>query len=305
VPVTGFALDRKNSRLYTSDADGFVSVWNTETGTAKWLTGKGHTKGVPTLALSADGSHLWTAGLDDKVRYNELKSGAYSADAVSLGGQPVAIATAHKDSALAVAVLSQEKLVVLRAGKIISTTELGFKPTSVAFSADDSEIAVGVSTGKIQLFSFGSDAAKATKTLSGHPNRIASLVYDGSFLVSTDTTKIYFWKGGETLNYTGWTFHSGVVTEVAFNPSSTVVASCSQDQDIILWSDLTKFEHYYMKFTGAHYLGVDHVGWLSDDSIISTGNDRCVKIWTLVKGGFTLEKKEEAIKQQEKEEKKQ
>jgi len=216
------------------------------------------------------------------------------------------LATAHKDNALAAVALGQEKLVILRAGKIISTTALEFRPTSVAFSPDDGELAIGGSDNKVHVFSIGSDAVKLSKTLTGHLGRITSVVYDGQFLVSSDANRaIYFWKNGELQNNTGWTFHNAVVSETSFNPSSTVLATCSQDQDILLWSDLSKFEHFYTRFPLAHHLGVDHVNWLNDETIISTGVDRCIKVWSVIKGGFSSDKKDEMLAAKEKEEKKQ
>jgi len=177
---------------------------------------------------------------------------------------------------------------------------------AIAFNANDSELAIGGADCKVHLFAFGTDAAKATKVLDGHTARVTSVIYDATQLVSTDANRaIYFWKNGEMQNNTGWTFHNGNVTQTAFNPSSTLLASCSQDQDILIWSDLVKFEHYYTRFTLSHHLGTDHVAFLDDNTVISTGVDRCIKIWNIIKGGFSIEKKEEMIKQAEKEEKKQ
>jgi len=286
-PITDFTLDKLNGVVYTSDGDGNVTQWNTKTGSGKWLDGAGHSKGVAGVAVSCDGKYVWTAGLDDKFRFNDSKSAAYSSDAGDLGGQPLAIAAARKDASLAAAVMAQEKLIILRGKQVASKVDLGFRPTSLTFSADDKEIAVGGNDSKVYLFSLANDVATKKSVLSGnHLVKIVSLNYtpDGSYLVSTDANRfIYFWKGGKVANITGWTYHNAAVTDSSFDSTGARFATSSIDQDIIVWSDTKTFEALYYKIVLAHATGVDHVAFLDDKTLISSGTDRTVKIWALAK----------------------
>jgi len=253
-------------------------------GENNWFGGVGHVKSIVDIAVSADGEHLWSVGLDDKIRMNEVKSLTFSNEALSLGGMPVQIAASRKESNLAAVVLAQEKLVIVRAGKIASTLDIGFRPNCVAFSPDEKELAVGGNDMKIHLYSLTKDEPKAGKVLSGHVNRVLCLRYspDGSLLVSSDSNRIiYIWKDGVIQNSTGWPFHNSAVSGISFSPSGKLLASCSIDQDILVWTDMKTFDSNCGKILLSHNIGVDHVEFVDESTLVSTGADRCVKIWKL------------------------
>jgi len=283
-PVQGFAVDRKNGLVYTTDADGQITCWTVETGAGRWFEGVGHGKSIVSAALTCDNQYLVSAGLDDKLRFNETKSCSFSADGIALGGQPVAVAASIKDPTLVAVILANEKLLIIRAGKTVATVDLGFKPISLAFNSIDTEIAVGGQDQKVHLFKLEKDTATAGNVLGEHTGKIMSVRYssDGKFLVSTDSNRnIFFWNDGKVLNNTGWPFHNSQVTATALPPSCSRIATCSLDQDIIIWSDLKNFESKLQKISLAHPTGVDHVEFLDENILISSGNDRTIKIWKL------------------------
>jgi WD40 repeat protein len=285
-PIQGFGVDKKSGAVYSGDADGFLTVWSSANGSARWVDGQGHgAKAIVGVAVASDSSHVWTAGLDNRVQYLDTKSPSWSADGSDLGGAPVGIAAANKDASLA-AVILPEKVVLVRGSKVAGKVDLSTRPQSVAFSSDDKELAVGFSDGKIRTYAVSSDNLKESKTLSEHRVRVMSLNYspNGEYLMSTDADRyIYFWgRDGQVKNRSGWTFHNSSVNDTAFNSSTSKVITCSLDQDIIVWNDLKTLEHKYSKMVLTHPTGVSRVVLLADDTtLVSQGLDRSIKVWTL------------------------
>jgi len=286
----GFALDAKGTAAYTSDDNGVVLRHDLATGANVAFAGCPKAfdggKGGVGCAVTADGTKLITVGLDDKFRYNDLKTLVYSPNAIGLGGQPTAVAAATADKDLAAVTLGQEKLVLIREGKVVSTTVLGYVPRCVAFAPGDKQLAIGGADYKLRLYSVSPADGKValTDTLEGHTARVNSVVYskEGTFLASTDSNRqILIWKDKKQLNNTGWTFHNAAPIDVSFSSAGAGrLASAAADQDIIIWSDLKEFEHTFQRIVGAHPSGAERVAFVTDNRIISSGADRCVRLWT-------------------------
>jgi WD40 repeat protein len=281
-PVQGFALDRTNQILYTTDADGLMGSWDLTTGACRWWEGAGHGgRGIVAAALSSDGRFVNTIGLDNMVRFNECKTATFSPDGGNLGSQPAAVAAAHKDPELA-AVVCSEKLVIVRHGKVVSHVDFTWKALSVAFSLDDSTIAVGGQDKNVHVFALTKDTAKETAVLSGHPGKVLCVAFSPEYIVSADSERhIYFWKDGKNLNETGWTFHNAPLTSLAFPPSYSCLATSALDQDLIIWTDLKKLNAHLSKTTQAHIGGCNNVAFLNETTLISSGADRTIKIWKI------------------------
>lgn len=105
---------------------------------------------------------------------------------------------------------------------------------------------------------------------------------------------------GAVMNATGWRFHSARVTDLAFSPDSSRLASTSVDQNLLVWTDLDKFASDRIPIqrklllhpsscasgsdkliAAAHIGGVQCVEFLDNDRVVSIGDDRAVKVWRL------------------------
>lgn len=288
--VRGFALDKKNGSAFTTDDSGVLLKWDVATGLATAFAGCSKAndggKGLVACAVSGDGSKVITVGLDDKFRYSDIKTLTFSTNATALGGQPTALAAARADKDLAAVTLSQDKLVLVREGKVLSTTPLGYTPRCVAFAPGDKQLAIGGADSKLRTYSVSAADGKValTATLEGHINKVNAVTYsdDGVFIAATDGNRqIILWKDGKQQNNTGWTFHNAAPVEAAFSsPAAGLLASAAADQDIIVWSDLKGFEHTFQRIVLAHPTGVEHISFVADNKIISTGADRCIRTWT-------------------------
>jgi len=287
-PPRALSVDRKNGFAYTCDDDGMIAQWDVKTGAAKWFTGctRAHDAGIKPLvscAVNCDGTRVVSVGNDDKIRFNDVKTLAFNPNSTALGGSPNALATAHSDNNLAVVTLMGEKVVVVKEGTVLSTTQLGFRPNCVAIHPKDNEFVVGGNNAKLQLFAMAKDGTvTAGKTLEGHANKVVSVAYspDGNLLISGDSTRaICIWKEGKQQNPSNWTFHTAAITGIAFSPDGSQLATCGLDQDIIVWSDLKTFEHQFQRISVAHPGGTSFVSFIDDTRLISAGEDRNVRIW--------------------------
>jgi len=280
--LCGFAADPQHGVFYVSDMDGRVGCWNYKTGDCQWLAGKGHEKTVVGLALSSDGKTLASVGLDDKIRLNNPENHQFKDDATALGGKPVAVAAAHKDKDLFAVVTAQEKLVLLRGSKVVSSCDLGCRPNNVAFSPNDSQIVVSGKDGKVHLFDVSHDAAKPSKSLENHLKEVNVCTYNnnGSMLVSAGKDRnIYIWIGDKPQNASGWCFHNAQVMDVGFSPSQDRIVTGAADESIIIWKDLKAFDNTRTTLDAAHCQGVERVMFWDDSTLLSLGSDRVIKTW--------------------------
>jgi len=286
--LMGFAMDRRSgaSGFYVSDLEGHISFWDQKSGTATWFSGKGHDKTIPSIALSCDGKTLASVGLDDKIRFNETEKRAFNSSAIGLGGKPEAVAMANKTADLCAVVLATQKLLIFRKGSQASATDLGFVPTAVAFSPDDTEIIVGGKNAKLVFYGLDKDTPKMKASPEGPDKNVTAVVYssNGAFAGCVDSSRrisVFETKDPKRTNRvdTGWCFHNSVVTDLAFSPKGDRLATCSNDESVIVWTDLAKWQDTArLRVDAVHCQGVTHVDWIGD-SLITTGSDRCIKFW--------------------------
>jgi len=283
----GFAFDRRTGAFYVSDLEGHIAFWDQKAGTATWFSGKGHDKAIPSIALSCDGKTLASVGLDDKIRFNDAEKRTFNSNAVGLGGKPEAVALGNKTADLAAVVTAKNQLIIFRKGSQVSSTDVGFNPTAVAFSADDTEILVGGKNAKLVFFALSGDTPKQKVAPEGPDKNVTAVVFsgNGAFAGCVDSSRrisVFDMKDPKRTNRvdTGWCFHNSMVTDMAFSPKGDRLATCSNDETIIVWTDLVKWQDTArLKVDLAHCTGVTHVEWVTDTQLITTGSDRCIKLW--------------------------
>jgi WD repeat-containing protein 1 (actin-interacting protein 1) len=112
-------------------------------------------------------------------------------------------------------------------------------PSTLAFSKDGSHLAVGLSNGKIFVYS---NAA-----------------------------------GSWTLETNRWSAHTARVTCVAWSPDGKKAVSGALDTNVFVWSLADPGKR--VKALNAHKEGVGGVVWAEDSKVISCGADAAVKVW--------------------------
>ncbi|KAK1070078.1 WD40 repeat-like protein [Friedmanniomyces endolithicus] len=145
-----------------------------------------------------------------------------------------------------VAVGSEDKRVRLfKAGSstpfqaITELTDPTYPPSALGFSPDGSHLAVGLTNGKIFVY---------TNT-------------SGSWALETNR----------------WSAHTARVTSIAWSPDGRKAVSGALDTNVFVWSlgDPGK----RVKAPNAHKEGVGGVAWVAERRVVSAGADAAVKVW--------------------------
>jgi len=292
--IQGIALERSNNVFYTAGLTGEVCKWDFKTGESKWLTGKGHGGKVVTgIVVTCDQKNLLTVGLDDKIRVSSLASGEVSSEGGDLGGQPTAIAASPTDPSLSVVGLAQEKIVLVRGNAVVHTLNVGFNPLTVTFSLDGSGVFVGGKDKKIHIYTVQKDQLQAeAKTIDVHDKPLTSIQFspDGQLVASTDMeASVYLHTASngvtgpfELKNRSGWRFHQAAVKDCSWSPDSSKLITSSLDTHLIIWKDLKEFQGgERTRIKDAHIDGANFVRFWDDQTVVSVGGDRSIKIWNL------------------------
>jgi len=282
---TDLKVDQKDGSFYVTNIEGYAVKYDWKDGNGSFFSGKGHAgKTVHHSVVSGD--HLVTVGFDDTLRYNNKKDKIFGTDPVALGGQPAAIAVGNKDSSLIAVALGNQKLLLIQNGEIKSTIDLSFKPNHLNFSVDDSEIAIAGKDKVLHFFSVTGGKLSKGREYKDSDKEITEVHYrpDGSLVATIDKDKrLYFYnKDGKNLNSLGWEYHAATVTSGAWSPSGKRFATGSADESILVWSDFVKFDdNCRLHIKDAHSQGVEFLQFWDDNTLISVGSDRSIKVWDL------------------------
>jgi len=178
-----------------------------------------------------------------------------------------------------------DKLLIVREEKVVNTVEFKATGFCLRWAPDDTTVAVGCGDGKIRMFEVTKDAATLSSTHEGqHVGKVVSLNYspEGVLISMGFDRSIYFWSGKDKVhNKTGWPHHNASVVSSTFS-SSGLMATGSQDQNIIVWTDLKGMDDTKkIVIEMAHLEGVLFIAFLKDDLLLSLGFDKTIKTWKL------------------------
>ena len=286
--IQAMTLHPSTSSFYTAGLTGEVTRWSSD-GEGRWLTGKGHgAKVVSALTLSS--THLHSFGLDDCMRVTDLAHAEISGDGIALGGLPVAAVTTHVG--LSVAVLAQDKAVLLSLTKVEATLPLSYTPTTVALSRDGRVVAVSGKDKKLYLYTLTTSPTPTLTplhTITTHDKPVTSISFAPSspYLVSVDreaSVYIHALEGGGygVMNKSGWRFHQAGVQGVEWGPGGQWVVTVGLDNALIVWGDVQGFDGgKRVKVASAHSAGVDGVHWWDASTFLTYASDRTIKRWTV------------------------
>jgi WD40 repeat protein len=287
--LTASAVDPVSKQVYVADLTGRVCRYEGKSSEAEEISGKGHgATPITFIAVNSNGSKFVTVGNDDNFLVSETKGDSFGNASVALGGQLAGAALSNKNRHRAFVATKTQKLLIIDfsgSPSIVGELELPWKPTTMALSPNDEQIAVAGAE-KLILISVSGDRLTVADKLEKHVAHISALAYsgDGRYLASADRDRlVWVWdrSKGEPLN-SGWKFHDSMPTSVEFSPDSTKCLTASMDGNIIVWKDLETFSN---KARGAcenaHLGGVHSAHWIDNTSFVSIGDDRTIKFWTL------------------------
>ena len=175
---------------------------------------------------------------------------------------------------------------VIKNGKKVSSIPVKSIPGAIAISVDGKEVAIGCQDFKVNLYSLTETTLTPLSiTLESNRGEITAMAYspDGKYLAVADSDrKILVYATTPTahpLVFSEWVFHTARVNCVAWSKDSLHAVSGGLDRDVYVWSVQQPMKSICIR--GAHQDGVSGVGFLDNQTVISCGNDACVKTWTI------------------------
>ncbi|KAF7967749.1 hypothetical protein HWV62_33240 [Athelia sp. TMB] len=236
-------------RIASGSQDGFVRVWDAETGALIAGPLEGHTRGVTSVAFSPDGQWIASGSADKSVCVWNAETGA------------------------------------LIAGPFAGHTDW---VNSVAFSPDGQRIASGSSDGSIRIWNPQTGALIAGP-FEGHAGAVHSVVFspDGRRIASgsgDDTVRVCDAETG-ALVAGPFEGHTGTIYSVAFSPDGKRIASGSADTSVRVW-DADTGVLSAAPFEG-HTGEINSVAFSSDGQRIASGSDDCsARVWHAESGAL-------------------
>ncbi|XP_051119234.1 actin-interacting protein 1-2 [Andrographis paniculata] len=223
-----------------------------------------------------------STGFDNKVWRSSLQGDQCGeADSVDIGNQPkdLSLALVSPDLAL---VSIETGVVFLRGTKIVSTIDLGFTVTACAIAPNGDEAIVGSQDGKLHVYSVAGDSLNEEAVLEKHRGAITVIRYspDVSMFASADANReATVWdRASREVKLKNMLYHTARINCLAWSPDSSMVATGSLDTCVIAYR-LDKPASSRVTIKGAHLGGVYGLGFTDETTMVSSGEDACIRVW--------------------------
>ncbi|KAH7442749.1 hypothetical protein KP509_03G102300 [Ceratopteris richardii] len=267
--------------FFSSSYDGVICRWVYGAGFKAKLETKNP---VHVKAMVAMAGNLFTCGLDNKLRMCPLPGETYGdSEMVELKSQPKDLDVALNCPHTAI-MTSEAGVLLIQGSAVVSTNNLGFTATASAISPDGSEVIVGSQDGKLYIYSVKGDTLLQEAVVEGHRGPVTTVRYspNGSMFASGDSNREAFvWDGvSHEVKMKNMVYHTAKITCLAWSPDNLKVATGSVDTNIFVYN-LEKPVSAKIMIKGAHLGGVNGVIFKDESTLISAGDDACVRVWKL------------------------
>ncbi|KAF7967922.1 hypothetical protein HWV62_32539 [Athelia sp. TMB] len=247
--VIAVAFSPDGLRIASGSADGFVRVWDAETGALIAAPFEGHTSDIHSVAFSPDGQWIASGSADKSVCVWNAVTGA------------------------------------LIAGPFAGHTGTVY---SVAFSPDGKRIASGSADKSVRVWNLETGVLSAAP-FKGHTDDINSVVFspDGRRIVSGSDDRSVRVCDAETGALVAGPFkgHTAEVCSVAFSPTGKHIASGSADQSVRVWDAETGVLSA-APFEG-HTDWIRSIAFSPGGQRIASGSDDCsTRVWDVKSGAL-------------------
>ncbi|XP_078588280.1 WD repeat-containing protein 1-B-like [Branchiostoma floridae x Branchiostoma japonicum] len=279
-PISSMAVTEDKSTIYTADNSGRITHWDTATGEHDVISGKGHSNKV--LGMGVHGGNLITSSMDDSVRYTSVPGNEYGPDAITMDSTPLGVGVG-KDGVSVAACINE--VVVLRNGRKVFSLPVNYEATAAGVHPNQTQVMVGGKDKKLYVYNLAGDTLVECKTIQ-LKGAVTAFAFspDGRYLSCAQTsrhiTTLDASAGYVDVQGTDAWMQNAMVTCVAWNPSSTHLASGSLDTNIVIWDLAKPYNRFEMK--GAHPISqIVGLEWLTDNKLISVGTDNAIRQWDI------------------------
>ncbi|KAG4301918.1 hypothetical protein PCANB_002045 [Pneumocystis canis] len=281
--ITAGGLSEDGSTFFTASYDGLICGWDVSTGYAKSIKdGSKHTNQV--VQIHPCCNKMLTIGMDDTLRTLDTALLIYEGNPIQIGSLPKGLTFIKGNQDFKI-IITVSNIQVFEDNKRIILNNTPFQPSSIDRNKLNYEFSVGAENGNVYIFEFDIHQKKIMEKAKITVNRFAitSLAYspNGKYLAVGDGSgKIILYDSKTREIVTNrWIFHVGKITSISWNLASTHICSVSLDTHLYIYSVSNPDQHFVIK--NAHLGGASSAVWLSDDKILTTGADVCVKQWKI------------------------
>jgi WD40 repeat protein len=219
--LTALAVLPGGERFYAASSDGRASCYDVASGECT-LLGAGYGCNVTSLEL-VDGG-LQATCYDDTISLTPLDAPEISSNRLTLPSQPRQAATTGAVTVVACV----NHVVVVKDGKVVSSTDVAFEPLSVAVSPDGSVAAVGGKNKSIRIYSISGDRLEEKQVVEASGS-VECLGYSpcGKFLASGDGGRnVFVWDVADySKKMSRWKYHNSKIVSLAWTSDSKHIAS--------------------------------------------------------------------------------
>ncbi|PIA63699.1 hypothetical protein AQUCO_00201209v1 [Aquilegia coerulea] len=265
--------------ILSSSYDGVIVKWIQGIGYSGKLETKGHAQ---IKCFSATEEEIVTSGFDNTVRKIPLvEDQCGDAELIDVGSQPQDLSILSPEFAL---VSTDSGVVILNGTKVVSTVNLGYSVTASAVAPDGSEAVLGGQDGKLRIYSISGDTLTEEAVLEKHRGAISVIRYspDASMFASADLNReaVVWDRVSREVKLKNMLYHTARINCLAWSPDNTMVATGSLDTCVIIY-DISKPASSRITIKGAHLGGVYGLAFTDECSIVSSGEDACVRVWKI------------------------
>ncbi|XP_059640032.1 actin-interacting protein 1-2 [Cornus florida] len=274
-------LNSDQKVILSSSYDGIIVKWIQGIGYSGKLERKVNSQ---IKCLAAVEEEIVTSGFDNKIWRNSLHGDQCGdANPIDIGSQPKDLSLALRSSELAL-VSIDSGVVLLRGTEIVSTINLGFVVAACTIASDGSEAIVGGQDGKLHIYSIKGDTLTEEATLEKHRGAITVIHYspDDSMFASGDVNReaVVWDRVSREVKLKNMLYHTARINCLAWSPNSNMVATGSLDTCVIIY-EVGKPASSRITIKGAHLGGVYGLAFTDENSVVSSGEDACVRVWKL------------------------
>jgi WD40 repeat protein/uncharacterized caspase-like protein len=280
--IVSVAYSPDRAIIATGSTDGWTRLWSTETGQLLSMLDRQRAT-VSSVAFSPDGKWIAAAGHDRKILIRSVEDGAHVRTLEGHANAVLSIAFSPDGQWLASGSADQTFLVWdLKTGQPLSRFQKDVDSSNpVVFSPDGRLLASAGTNGTLRLWD--RETAQMRQALAGHSAIIQAIAFarDGRRLVSGDLNgELRLWEDDEAGFWhpaaSGSVIAgSGTVTALAVLPEDGRIVAGTQGGTIKIHSVNGQLE----RSIDAHDFGVLSLSVSPDGRIVSSGEDRIIKIW--------------------------